>query len=127
MKVKVPLQIPVGGHSFAILFDRELEDSNQHGLVNFRLLQIRINPLRPPSQQVEALIHEVLHIVAVVYANNSLGEEVVDSTSEGLLQVFNHFDVELDWSDIPMRTATLLDLPKAEELLQPIPPPPPTA
>jgi len=101
LKIKVPTQIQIGGHTFSILFDRSLEDTNLYGSTNFRLQEIKINPLRPPSQQVEALIHEFHHIVAVVYANNSVSEEVVDSTSEGFLQVFNQFNTELDWSDIP--------------------------
>ena len=101
MKIKVPAYPQIGGHTFSVLFDRTLEDTNIYGSTNFRTQEIRINPLRPISQQVGSLIHEFYHIVAVVYANNAISEEVIDSTGEGFLQIFNQFGIELDWSDIP--------------------------
>lgn len=103
MKLVIPNTIQVGGHTYSIVFNDELEDGNDHAIVNHRLLRIELNPDRPPSQRVEALIHEWLHIINNVYANNRLAETDIEDLSQGLYQVFQQLGIEFDYRLIPQK------------------------
>ena len=100
MKLVIPPEIQVGGHKYSIAFNENLKDDNDYGRVNHRLQKIELNPARPTSQRVEALIHELLHVISNVYADRKLEEGDISAVSEGLLQVFQQLDIELDFSQI---------------------------
>lgn len=101
MKLVIPVEFPIGGHTYSVVFNADLKDENDYARVNHRLQKIELNPARPRSQIVEALIHELLHVINKVYANTSLGEDDIAAISEGLLQVFNQLGIEIDFSKIP--------------------------
>lgn len=101
--IKVPKQIQVGGHTYSIALSKDLKDSDSWGAVNNRLQIIVINIERPESQRVEALIHEILHVINNVYHNGNLEEGDVSDVSEGFCQVFSQLGIKLDWSEVPVK------------------------
>lgn len=101
MKVAIPPTTQVGGHKHEIVFTKDLIDEGLYGRVNHRTLRIELNPVRPESQQMEALLHEIIHVVSGVYCNNHLSEDDVSGVSEGLCQVMRQWGIEFDLSQIP--------------------------
>ena len=103
MEIKVPREIQVGGHTYRVLLSKDgLRDECYHGVVNHRTQEIRINAQRPASQRAEAFLHEILHVVDIVYGQKESKEEIIHNFGEGLTQALcKGLDIELDWSDIP--------------------------
>lgn len=101
MIIKIPSTVKVGGHPHTIVFSKDLIDDGCNGRVNHRTLRIELNPVRPESQQMEALLHEAIHIISCVYCNSHLTEDDVSGLSEGLCQVLKCWDIEFDLSQIP--------------------------
>ena len=101
MKIKVPRKIQIGGHLYSIVFNDGLLDDTLTGAHNPRQNRIEISPHRPSVKWTETLLHEIVHSVNNVYANNRLGEDDVNAVSQGLFQVFAELGLALDWSDIP--------------------------
>lgn len=99
--IKVPQTIQVGGHIYSITHKTILADENLHGDANHHTLTIGINPTRPPSQKLEALIHEWLHIIDHIYIPDELPETTIRGLSEGLTQILTGLGIQLDWSAIP--------------------------
>lgn len=99
--LNIPKTLQVGGHTYSIALKDGLADDNERGLVNHRLQRIEINPQRPDSQKSEALIHETLHIINLVYANGHLGEDGLSALSEGLFQLLQQLGIVFDWGSIP--------------------------
>ena len=100
-KVQVPNIITIGGHPYKVEFDSELEIENNGGKVPYYRGKILINPFRPSDWIMTALIHEVLHIVDIVYCQNNLTEDSVLGLAEGLTQLFTELGIDFDWSNIP--------------------------
>lgn len=101
MKLVIPPKVQIGGHTYSITFNEDLKDDNDWGRVNHRLLRIELNPARPLSQMLGALIHELLHVINNVYGNSCLEEGDMHNVSEGLTQVFQQLGIELDFDQIP--------------------------
>lgn len=101
MKLVIPDKCQIGGHTYRVAFNASMKDEGDYGRVNHRLQKIELNPVRPESQRTEALIHEVLHVINSVYFDRHLEEDAIAAISEGLLQVFQQLDIEVDWSQIP--------------------------
>jgi len=103
MKIKVPKEITVGSHTYQILLNAtDLMDDGLHACANHRRQHIRVHPNRPPSQKASCFLHECLHIINIIYLNDSLSESQVDPLAEGFAQVFKGLDIDFDWSDIPI-------------------------
>ena len=102
MKISVPNQIQIGCHKYNIYFDSELSDDNYWGAVNYKHMEILINPIRKDSQRMSSFFHECLHIIKNVYGQRSenITEDLVDQLSEGFSQVICELGIELDWSNI---------------------------
>jgi len=98
--LKVPRRIQVGGHLYQIRFNPAVQDDDRWGQVNNRTQTIDLDPDRPLSQRRCVLIHEILHIINNVYANQALEEKTIDAISEGLNQVLPQLGVEFDWSGL---------------------------
>ena len=102
MKLVIPPEIQIGGHTYSIVLNEDLKDDNDYGRVNHRLQKIELNPVRPMSQRIEAFIHELLHVINNVYGNANLREEDIGVISEGLLQVFQQLGIEPDFNQLPI-------------------------
>lgn len=108
MKIKVKKQYQVGGHIYAIALDPDLEKQDDLGVVDHTGQRIYINPTRPKSQMLEALLHELIHVVNVVFTHHELGESHVGGLAQGFLQLLGQHEIEFDWSDIPYKSNALL-------------------
>lgn len=70
------------------------------GTIERRLQEVWIDPDSPLSQKNETLLHEVLHLISMVFSC-SLDEDNIDRIAEGYAELlFNNLGIELDWSDI---------------------------
>ncbi len=101
MKLVILPKYQIGGHTYSVVLNADLKDDNEYGRVNHRLQRIELNPARPNSQIIEALIHELLHTINCVYFNRHLEEDSISAMSEGLLQVFQQLGIEPDFGQIP--------------------------
>jgi len=108
IKIVVKKQYQVGGHVYTIALDPDLEKQDDLGATDHTGQRIYINPTRPESQMTEALIHELIHVVNVVFTQHELREPHVGGLAQGLLQLFIQHEIKLDWSDIPYRSNALL-------------------
>jgi len=98
--MKVPKEIKVGSHTYAIRFNQDVTDAGEYGRVNHRTQLMELAPERPQSQRATSLIHELLHIVNNVYNNRRCQEDDIDALAEGLGQILKEQGIELDWGDI---------------------------
>lgn len=102
MNIKIPQVIQIGSHKYSIQFrEWDMRDGGYYSRVNHRRQVIEIDPTRPASQRIYALIHEVGHIINNVYLDGELDEKQINGIAGGYAQLLSGFNVELDWSDIP--------------------------
>lgn len=98
MKVLVPKEIRVGGHTFTILFQT---DESARGRTNVRRLRITVCRDMAASQTNESFIHELLHAIDDVYGGEEeVTEGGIRALSHGLWQILSDNGVEFDWSEI---------------------------
>lgn len=103
LTIKVPSVVQIGLHRYTIqLCKWGLKDEGYYSKVNHRRQVIEIDLARPPSQRFYALLHEVGHIIDNVYLDGGLTESQVNGIAEGYAQFLGSFDIELDWSGIPV-------------------------
>jgi len=97
----IPSECQIGAHTYKIRWSKARMDSaNLRGESDYRDQIIRLLPGRSPSQTTETLIHELLHIVSIIYYAD-LKEKEVLPTSEGLAQALMSLGFEPDFSQIP--------------------------
>lgn len=108
-KILVKKQYQVGGHTYVVAFDPDLEKQDDWGAVDHLSLRIYINPFRPESQKLESLIHEFLHAINGVFVANSLSEAQVAGIAQGFLQILTQHGLKLNWSDIPYKSDGLIN------------------
>ena len=115
VKVKVPKEIQIGCHVYGVfLKDKTIPEDDAS--INYLLQDIRIRNDTPPSRRNVVLLHESLHLMNFVFSCR-LEEETIEKLSEGLGQLlFSNMGIELDWSDIPTKTATIKEQDKGEDL-----------
>ena len=112
VKVKVPREIQIGCHVYGIfLKDKTIPEDDAH--INYPLEDIRIKDNIPTTRKAVVFIHESLHLINVVFSCGITDEETVERLSEGLGQLlFSNMGIELDWSDIPTKTAVVKEQSK---------------
>lgn len=101
MKVKVPKQIKIGSHTYAVMYRYHLgKDEGFRGTIEHRPQEIHIDPINPLSQRNVTLLHECIHLITTVWSVG-LDDDAIDRIAEGLGELlYNNFGIELDWSDI---------------------------
>ena len=100
MQIKVPKTIQVGGHVYTLSFSEAPRDDGNAAQVNHRLQTIQMLRDRKSTKRQASLIHELLHIIDVVYLNSKLGEDEINGLAQGLNQIFPQLGIELDWSEL---------------------------
>ena len=99
--IKIPKQIKVGGHYYAISYEEGLEARfNKLGTSDINGGKITIEPNSMDSFKSATLIHEVLHIIGYHNCNRKLDEEIIQSLSESLWLLLEQHGVAFDWSGI---------------------------
>lgn len=107
MKIKVPKEIQIGCHTYKICQAGDTELFGERGLVSHREEEITVNKANSPTTQNVNLIHESLHIIDRVWETD-LTEIRLSALAEGLGQLlFSNLGIELDWSEIPTKTAVV--------------------
>lgn len=114
VKVKVPNPVCYGCHKYEVfLKDTSLPDTD--GDAYFLEQEVRVRDRLPPSERAVTFMHENLHHINRIYCCG-LDEHQVASVSEGLGQLlFTNMGIELDWSEIPTKTAVVKEETKQEE------------
>ena len=104
MKIKVPNEVQYGSHTYRVfLKDTSLPDTA--GDAYFLEQEIRVRDRLPPSERATVFMHENLHHIDRIWCCR-LDEGQIASLSEGLGQLlFSNMGIELDWSNIPTKTA----------------------
>ena len=91
----LPEYVRVGEFTYAVVpSDEYVQGAESYAVVNHRRLEIRIGvePPTEPQHVRQALLHELVHAVAVVYGagpGEELTESWVESLSHGLYQALN--------------------------------------
>ena len=106
IKIKVPSKVYYGCHTFKVfLKDESLPDDEAQ--VYHLLQEIRVRDNVPLSRRNVAFIHENIHCINLHYSCD-LSEETIEKLAEGLGRLlFSTLGIELDWSGIPTKTATI--------------------
>ena len=104
VSIIIPEIIKLGAHSYRLSFDPHLwQDEDKSGLTHHRLQEINIELAVPPSNRDETLLHEVLHIIDLLYRCR-LNEDDIERLAQGLADfLFNNLEITLDWSNIPVK------------------------
>lgn len=106
MKIKVPKEIQIGCHHFRV-FQKDKTIPEDDGNINYLLQDLKIANHLPASRKSVTLLHEGLHLINIIFSCD-LREETIEKLSEGLGQMlFSNMGIELDWSDIPTKTAVI--------------------
>ena len=96
-----PKTLQVGSHIYRVDVGDfpDLRDGALRGETNHRLLTIRIQADRPPSQRFVSLLHEIIHCIDAVWiaGDKELSEEQVKGLAQGLAQALAGMGVEVDW------------------------------
>ena len=101
MRVKVPRQIPLGAHTYKVVFRPNfLAIDKLTGQVNHHSQVIEIEPILAETEKAQVLMHEQLHIIDNQYSL-SLSEADIDRIAEGITEfLLRGLGLEFDWSDI---------------------------
>lgn len=103
IKVKVPPQIQIGGHSYKLIFDKMVDHFDKTATLSERTQEIMLAPNLSSSTLAISLYHEVQHFIAHVWVCE-ISELIIESLAQGWFQFLNvDLGIELDWSDIPHR------------------------
>ena len=94
--MKIPKTIKIGGHNYKVLFPYQFTETNDViGQSDVRLRRILISDkdgngeLRPDSDILCTLLHEIVHAIDSVYCRHFLGIECnVEDVTESLAQGF---------------------------------------
>ena len=105
IKAKVPKEVGYGCHKYRVALENRHLTGN-YGDVDHLLQELAIRNDLPPSRKLVAFVHENIHIIEGVF-NIGLDEHQVELLGEGIGQLFANLGIELDWSDIPTKTAVI--------------------
>lgn len=97
--VKVAQEYQFGAHRYHLYFSEMVRLDGHDATTNHREQEIYIDPSLPESRRVLALIHEVLHIIALVWKID-ISNSDIDRVAEGIIQFLDSLNVKLDWSGI---------------------------
>ena len=101
MKVKIPKEIKIGVYPYRVIPTPHLKlNKGNWGTTNHTEKTIVLDSALPSLELNQTLIHEVLHIISVVFMC-SLDEDNVERLANGMGEfLFDNLGIEFDWSDI---------------------------
>ncbi len=85
---------------FSLVCDNGIDGFGRRADIDYKRLTIHINPEKRLSVKCEGLLHELLHAISTIYANDQLEENEIESLAEGLWQVFEQLGVIFDFSKL---------------------------
>jgi len=97
--IKVVQAWQFGAHKYNLYFSEMVRLDGHDATTNHRAQEIYLDPTLPESRKVLALVHEIVHIVALVW-KMVISEDDIDRIAEGFIQLLNNLDIKLDWSMI---------------------------
>ncbi|KKN78495.1 hypothetical protein LCGC14_0350270 [marine sediment metagenome] len=102
MKVKIPREIKIAGHWFAIGYEEGLASRHhKYGFVSTDTLVIHVEPTIPDSLKSQTLLHELVHTLSDQFiCANAFSEEVVGQIATGIWVMLSDLGIEFDWSEI---------------------------
>ena len=84
--MKLPKRIQVGSGWYQVREDKSLVGNNHRGETDYVQRELRISPTCSPEQKAVTLLHEILHVIEVVYLCEDLEERQIKAMAEGLAQ-----------------------------------------
>ena len=101
IKVKVPGEIKIGIYPYKIDLVPNLKlNKGNWGTTNHTEKTIVLDSGLPLLELNQTLLHEVFHVVSVVFMCG-LDEDNVERLANGMGELlFDNLDIEFDWSDI---------------------------
>ena len=104
MKLKVKPIIRISPHTYRLVFNEYLHiDDENKGEINRRTQSIELDSHLPPTQQEVTFWHEIFHGLDDHF-RLSMSDTVVDNLAVGITQFLqDNFDIELDFSEIPLK------------------------
>ena len=105
MKLIVKPIIRIAPHSYTLLFNEHLTaDEEKVGTINRRTQVIEIDSNLAPTQKEVTFWHEVFHELDHHFSLR-INDDVVENLAVGITQFLQeNFDIELDFSEIPIKT-----------------------
>lgn len=102
LSIKVVQEYQFGAHRYHLYFSEMVKLDGHDATTNHRAQEIYIDPTLPESRKVLAFVHEVIHIIALVW-KIEISESDIDRMAEGFIQFLDSLSVRLDWSGIETR------------------------
>ena len=102
MKVSVPSSLEIGGATYAIRVEDELEllRNNHVGETRHLELEIVLSTEGAPDRRSHTFLHECLHAIDEEYCDSkAMTEDGTDAVASGLLQVLKQLGIELVLED----------------------------
>ena len=101
MKVKIPKEIKIASHTYALKFSPYVHcDEARYANCNHRTQEITLWSEAPASIVNESFIHEVIHIAELCYRVDVTDADI-DRIANVIMELLkDNLGIEFDWSDI---------------------------
>ena len=100
-KIKVPLSVSIGSHSYKVTLDESEDDGSHNGTCLHNKSEIRLNSLMHKDQLRVTYLHECIHLICRVYDINPPETEVT-RLAEGIGELlYRNLELDLDFGNIP--------------------------
>ncbi len=101
MKVKVPKEIKIGVYPYTVELVPNLKlNKGNWGTTNHTEKTIVLDSALPSVELAQTLLHEVFHVVSVVFMCG-LDEDNVERLANGMGEfLFDNLNIEFDWSSV---------------------------
>lgn len=103
--IKVPSELKIGGHTFKVVNNSDLDADGNRATINFKYLVISIHPHKKSSIKAQGFIHEIMHGIDLIYLNRQIdSDNIIEPLAEGLWQILDQLGIELDFGALEDET-----------------------
>ena len=100
IEITIPNEIAIAGHKYNLFYDNNLKYTEWDATTDHNKQTIDVRPDIPQSRKSVTIIHELLHVVNLVYNSKKCNEEDIWALGEGLWQVVSSIGIEFNFSNI---------------------------
>lgn len=96
--IKIPPELKIGGHTFKIVNNSDLDSDGLRARIDFKRLVISIHPHKKSSVKAQGFIHEIMHSIDYIYLNRRIdNDDIIEPLAEGLWQLLEQLGIEFDF------------------------------